>query len=140
MVLGQFPVPERPTNLDDGRARAISLVVGAGACYLHVFTLLYLFTPLSPSLWETVRCRLKYCLKGSLNPKQPTNQIHIFPPHSLYLATASRTKMTRWKYVYDISVAMISSVKSIPQQKIFFIVAEGIQKLPERWQSVLTYR
>ncbi|MEW8091771.1 MAG: hypothetical protein AB2784_19285, partial [Candidatus Thiodiazotropha endolucinida] len=29
---------------------------------------------LSPSLWETARYRLKYCLKGPLNPKQPTNQ------------------------------------------------------------------
>ena len=27
-----------------------------------------------PSLWETARYRLKYCLKGPLNPKQPTNQ------------------------------------------------------------------
>ena len=24
-------------------------------------------------LWETARYRLKYCLKGPLNPKQPTN-------------------------------------------------------------------
>ena len=28
-----------------------------------------------PSLWETARYRLKYCLKGPLNPKQPTNQL-----------------------------------------------------------------
>ena len=27
----------------------------------------------SSSLWETARYRLKYCLKGLLNPKQPTN-------------------------------------------------------------------
>ena len=33
-----------------------------------------LFSPLSPSLWETARYRLKYCLKGPLSPKQPTNQ------------------------------------------------------------------
>ena len=33
------------------------------------------FSPLSPSLWETARYRLKYCLKGPLNPKQPTNQL-----------------------------------------------------------------
>ena len=32
---------------------------------------------LSPSLWETARYRLKYCLKGPLNPKQPTNQPQI---------------------------------------------------------------
>ena len=41
---------------------------------LDIFTLTYPFSPLSPSLWETARYRLKYCLKGPLNPKQPTNQ------------------------------------------------------------------
>ena len=45
---------------------------------LDIFTLIYPFFPLSPSLWETARYRLKYCLKGPLNPKQPTNQLDIF--------------------------------------------------------------
>ena len=27
-----------------------------------------------PSLWETARYRLKFCLKGPLNLKQPTNR------------------------------------------------------------------
>ena len=45
-----------------------------GGC-LDIFSLIYLFSLLSPSLWETARYRLKYCLKGPLNPKQPTNQI-----------------------------------------------------------------
>ena len=27
--------------------------------------------------WETARYRLKYCLKGPLSPKQPTNQIPL---------------------------------------------------------------
>ena len=49
------------------------LAVGAGGGCLDIFTLIYPFFPLSPSLWETARCRLKYCLKGPLNPK-PTNQ------------------------------------------------------------------
>ena len=44
-----------------------------GGC-LDIFTLFYLFSSLSPSLLETARYRLKYCLKGPLNPKQPTNQ------------------------------------------------------------------
>ena len=48
----------------------IALAVGAGR---GVFVI-YLFSFLSPSLWETARYRLKYCLKGPLNPKQPTNQ------------------------------------------------------------------
>ena len=38
------------------------------------FLLSSILSPLSPSLWETARYRLKYCLKGPFNPKQPTNQ------------------------------------------------------------------
>ena len=38
------------------------------------FFLSSLFSFLSPSLLETARYRLKYCLKGPLNPKQPSNQ------------------------------------------------------------------
>ena len=52
-----------------------ALAVGAGGGCLDIFTLIYLFYLLSPSLWETARYRLKYCLKGPLNPKQPTNQL-----------------------------------------------------------------
>ena len=59
-------------NLDDKRAMA----VGAGGGCLDIFTLLYPFSPLSPSLWETARYRLTYCPKGPLNPKQPTNQLN----------------------------------------------------------------
>ena len=42
----------------------IALAVGAGGGCLDIFSLIYLFSFLSPSLWETVRYRLKYCLKG----------------------------------------------------------------------------
>ena len=69
MVLGKLPVSGRPT---------IWVTVGQGVSAdggcLDIFTLIYPFSPLSPSLWETVRYRLKYCLKGPLNQKQPTNQ------------------------------------------------------------------
>ena len=51
----------------------IALAVGAGGGCLDIFSLIYLFSFLSPSLWETARYRLKYCLNGPLNPKQPTN-------------------------------------------------------------------
>ena len=51
----------------------IALAVGAGGGCLDIFSLIYLFSFLSPSLWETARYRLKYCLKGPLNPKQSTN-------------------------------------------------------------------
>ena len=43
---------------------SVALAVGAGGGCLDIFTLLCLFSALSPSLWETARYRLKYCLKG----------------------------------------------------------------------------
>ena len=71
MVLGKLPVPGRPTVWMAVGQGPIALA--AGDCF-DIFTLLYPFSPLSPSLWETARYRLKYCLKGPLNPKQPVNQ------------------------------------------------------------------
>ena len=49
-----------------------ALAVGAGGGCLDVFTLVCPFSFLSPSLWETTRYRLKYCLKGSLSPNTTT--------------------------------------------------------------------
>ena len=73
MVLGKLPVPGRPTIwIIVGQGPTV-LAVGAGGGCLDIFTLIYPFFPLSPSLWETARYRLKYCLKGPLNPKS-TNQ------------------------------------------------------------------
>ena len=74
MVLGKLPVPGRPTILITVGQGPIALAVGAGGGGLDIFTLIYPFASASPSLWETARYRLKYCLKGPLNPKQPTNQ------------------------------------------------------------------
>ena len=71
MVLGKLPVPGRPTIWMIVGQGPIALAIGAGGGCLDIFTLL---CPFSPSLWETARCRLKHCLKGPLNPKQPTNQ------------------------------------------------------------------
>ena len=73
-VLGKLPVPGRPTILNTVGKGPIALAVGAGGGGLDIFTLIYPFSSLSPSLWETGRYRLKFCLKGTLNPKQPTNQ------------------------------------------------------------------
>ena len=74
MVLGKLPVPGRPTIWITVGQGPTALAVGAGEGCLDIFTLIYPFSPLSPSLWETARYRLKFCLKGPLNPKQPTNQ------------------------------------------------------------------
>ena len=74
MVLGKLPVPGHPTLWVIVGQGPIALAVGAGGVCLDICTLLYLFSSLSPSLWETARCRLKYCLKGPLNPKQKKNK------------------------------------------------------------------
>ena len=75
MVLGELPVPGRPTLWITVGQGPTALAVGAGGGCLDIFTFIYPFSSLSPSLWETVRYRLKYCLKGPLNPNQPTNQL-----------------------------------------------------------------
>ena len=75
MVLGKLPVPGRPTVWITVGLGPTAFAVGAGGGCLDIFTLIYLFSPLSPSLWESARYRQKYCLKGPINPKQPTNQI-----------------------------------------------------------------
>ena len=75
MVLGKLPVPGRPTISIRVGQGPTALTVGAGRGCLDIFTLIYPFSPLFPSPWETARYRLKYCLKGPLNPKQPTNQM-----------------------------------------------------------------
>ena len=71
-MLGKLSVPGRPTSLDDSRARAYCACSRCGWGVFGHFTLIYSFSSASPSLWA--RYRLKYCLKGPLNPKQPTNQ------------------------------------------------------------------
>ena len=64
MVLGKPPVPGRPTIWMIKGQGPIFLAGGAGGGCLDIFSLHYLFFPLSPALWETARYRLKYCLKG----------------------------------------------------------------------------
>ena len=72
MDLGKLPVPGGPTIWMIVRQGPIVLAVGAGGGCLDIFTLLYLFSPLSSSLWETARYRLRYCQRAA-KPKQPTN-------------------------------------------------------------------
>ena len=81
----------------------IVLAVGAGGGCLDIFSLLYHFSFLSPSLWETARYRLKYCLKGPLSPKQPTNQ-----PNQFFLSYSCYTDNGGGHmYIYKLFFAMI---------------------------------
>ena len=93
-MLGKLPVPGRPTILNTVGQGPTALAVGAGGGCLDIFTLTYPFSSLSPSLWETARYRLKYCLKGPLNPKQPTNQLYgsaLVKAHGLYPRSGVQT-------------------------------------------------
>ena len=81
MVLGKLPVPGRPTIWITVGQGPTALSVGAGGGCMDIFILVYPFlSSFSLPLGETARYRLKYCLKGPLNPNQPTNQsVYIGP-------------------------------------------------------------
>ena len=51
MVLGKLPVPGRPTTLDYSRARVYCAGSRCGWGLLEIFSLVYHFYFLSPSLW-----------------------------------------------------------------------------------------
>ena len=72
-ALGKLPVLGRPTNVDDCGTRAYCAYGRCGWGLFGHFSIVYHFSLLSPFLWETARWRVKYCLKGPLNTKQPTN-------------------------------------------------------------------
>ena len=74
MVLAKLPVLGRPTIWTIVEQGPIALAVGAGGSCVDIFTLPYLFSPLSPALRETARYILKYSQRA-VKPKaskQPT--------------------------------------------------------------------
>ena len=81
-MLGKLSMPGRPTYLDFSRARAYCACNRCGWGLFGRFFLIYHFSFLSPSLVETARYRLKYCLKGPLNAEQPTNQPTFADKHN----------------------------------------------------------
>ena len=94
-----------------------ALAVGAGGGCLDIFTLIYPFSSLSPSLWETTRYRLKYCLKGSLSPKT-TNQ------HTCH----SSALMGRQKVSFFQRLDKLNEIVQ-PGSKKFIVFAMHIRKL-----------
>ena len=78
MVLGKLPVLGRPTIWMIVGQGPVALAVGAvGGLFGHFYSSLSFLSSFSLSLGHA-RYRLKYCLKGLLNPKQPTNQSYTF--------------------------------------------------------------
>ena len=58
MALGKLPVPGRPTIWIIVGQGPTALAVGAGGVVWTLFSLVYHFSFLTPSLWETARYRL----------------------------------------------------------------------------------
>ena len=125
-VLGKLTVPGRPTIWMIVGQGPIALAVGAGGGCLDIFTLVYPFSPLSPSLWETARYRLKYCLKGPFSPKQPTNQPSsssptvVFSDHSpltfIHKMKNKNQRIFRWSLLlqeYNLDITHIKGKDNI---------------------------
>ena len=94
------------------------------------FSLVYHFSFLSPSLWETARYRLKYCLKGPLSPKQPTNQLlrkYLLPPFAVYSRFLSTKMADTWESVKTVSkkLSVDQLCKSLFLFIFFFLGAWG---------------
>ena len=75
-VLGNLPVPGRPINFDESRARTFCACSRCGCVFVFVFFfdiffLSSIFSLFFPLLQETDGYRLKYCLKGLLTPPPP---------------------------------------------------------------------
>ena len=121
MVLGNFPVPGRPTIRITVGQGPTALAVGAGGGCLDIFTLIYPFFSLSSSLWETARYRLKYCLKGSLNPK-PTNQ----PNETAYSYQQQNSEKPILLYTRGFIdfTTVIYAVYIILLQKCYFLITD----------------
>ena len=71
-------MPGRPANLEKNKRKGMLYLQLVLVDVVWIFFSRLSFIFLSPSLRETARYRLKYCLKEPINPKQPaTNQSDI---------------------------------------------------------------
>ena len=75
------------------------LAVGADGV-VWTFFLVFHFSFLSLSLWETARYRLKYCLKGPLKPKQPNGWVIRSNGHRCSSAFLKRCMSPTWASLY----------------------------------------
>ena len=84
MLVGKLPVPGRPTIWMIVGQGPIALAVGDGGVVWTFYSPLSFLSSFSLSLWD----RLKYCIKGPLTPKQPTNR----QSSTHYIKQPKRTK------------------------------------------------
>ena len=83
MVLGKLPVPGRPTIWITVGQGPTALAVGAGGGCLDIFSLIYPFLPLSPSLGDGpiyTEILSQRAVKPKIN--QPTNNLLVFRVHA----------------------------------------------------------
>ena len=115
-MLGELPVQGCPTNLDKSRARANCACSRCGCIFFFFghFYLIYHFTLLSSSLWETAQYRLKYCLKGLLTQtNHPTtfSNFAIYLQEELLVSCIPKDLMTSMKE--DLTRKMMSKIPRI---------------------------
>ena len=148
-MLGKLPVQGRPTYIWIVIGQGpTALAVGAGGGCMDIFSLIYHFSFLSPSLWETARYRLKYCLKGPLSPKQPTNQLE--PPAQVgisdkqfivavclyFRVSLDREKIMRFSMKKSVSTrASCIFNERVFQHNILFLFHSVLHKMYNIWQK-----
>ena len=118
MVLGKLSVPGRPTIWITVGQGPTALAVGVGWGCSDSLTLIYSFSPLSPSLWETARYRLKLSQRA-VKPKT-TNQ----PSSSIGGASLKRQKITARGYKNAGSDQLITKLFLLINVKIPIIVGK----------------
>ena len=101
----------------------IALAVGAGGVVWTFFSLIYHFSFLSPSLWETARYRLKYCLKGPLSPKQPTNQKDISQYFTIWFVLLFYVSITKPNSLYHSNISKVFMF--LQKKKKYFLISRS---------------
>ena len=122
MVLGKLPVPGHPADLDNSRAWAYCTC----SC-LDIFSLIYHFSLLSPSLSETTQFRLKFCLKWPLSPN-PTSQ----PTETSFITELDQSRPNhRIEPVWQAGIAAVAGFSRIGMLK------DGSERL-SNWGSIIS--
>ena len=126
-----------------------------GGCF-DIFALIYPFFPLSPSLWETARYRLKYCLKGPLNPKSTNQQTNTATVINRYYFMGSNSVV--FKFSSTVSGGQLLNERICSSTGKFFpinvdpllklelhrpgkriVSHESCCSLPKWWKNILIY-
>ena len=129
MVLSKLPVPGRPLTLITVGKGPTALAVGADGVW--TFSLSSMISLFFLPLWETARYRLKYCLKGHLSPKQPTNRAEwlelslisdflseTIAPNNLRLVLIQEGQFSYWRnYVHEVLVNRLGGL-SLPRKSV----------------------